>query len=151
MSQSLVQLYVHVVFSTKHRQPFLTDSVFRNRLHAYLCGICKNLDSPALIAGGVADHVHILCRLAKTGDVSSLIRDLKRDSTKFIKLENPGLHDFHWRNGYGAFSVSPGHVEALKEYIASQEAHHKTASFQDEFRRLCRKYGLDLDERYVWD
>ena len=151
MPQSLVQIYVHLVFSTKHRQPFLTDSIFRNRVHAYQSGILKNLDSPPIITGGVADHVHILCRLSKTGDVSSLIRDVKRDSTTFVKLENPALHDFHWQNGYGAFSVSPGHVDKLIEYIRNQEEHHKTESFQDEFRRLCKIYGLPLDERYVWD
>ena len=133
MPQSLVQIYVHIVFSTKHHQPFLTDSIFRNRVHAYQSGILKNLDSPSLITDGVADHVHILCRLSKTGDVSSLIRDVKRDRTNFIKLENPALHDFHWQNGYGAFSVSPGHVAKLIEYIRNQEEHHKTESFQDEF------------------
>ena len=151
MSQSLVQIYVHIVFSTKNRQPFLPDSIFRNRVHAYLAEICKKLESPAIIVGGVADHVHCLCRLSKTSDVSSLIRDLKRDSTNWIKLENPRLHDFHWQNGYGAFSVSPGHVEPLKEYIANQEEHHKTESFQNEFRRVCGKYGVEIDEKYVWD
>ena len=108
MPQSLVQIYVHIVFSTKHRQPFLTDKGFRERTHAYLAGICRNLDSPSLRIGGVADHVHVLCRLSKTGDVSSLIRDLKRDSTKWIKEENATLQDFHWQVGYGAFSVSAG-------------------------------------------
>ena len=151
MPQSLVQIYVHLVFSTKHRQPFLTDAAFRPRVHAYLAGICKNLGSPSLRTGGVADHVHILCRLSKTSDVSSLVRDLKRDTTVWIKRENTGLHDFHWQQGYGAFSVSPGHVEVLKQYIANQEKHHETESFQDEFRRVCRKYGAEIDERYVWD
>ncbi len=151
MSQSLVQIYVHLVFSTKHRQPFLTDAVFRSRVHAYLAGICKNLESPSLQTGGVIDHVHILCRLSKAHDVSSLIRDMKRDSTVWIKEENAQLPQFHWQQGYGAFSVSPGHVELLKQYIANQEEHHKTESFQDEFRRLCRKYGVQIDERYVWD
>jgi putative transposase len=151
MSQSLVQIYLHIVFSKKHRHPFLTDSIFRNRAHAYLAGMCKKLASPAIIIGGVADHVHIRCRLSKTGDVSSLIRDLKRDSTTWIKLENPSLHEFHWQNGYGAFSLSPGHVEPVKGYVAKQDEHHKAESFQDEFRRLCQKYAVELDERYVWD
>ena len=151
MSQSLVQIYVHLVFSTKNRQPFLTDRAFRGRVHAYLCGICKNLGSPSLQTGGVEDHVHILCRLGKTSDVASLIRDLKKDSTNWIKAENPSLAEFHWQAGYGAFSVSPGHVDALIKYIANQEEHHKTESFQDEFRRICKKYGVPIDERYVWD
>ena len=142
---------MHLVFSTKNRQPFLTDAIFGNRLHAYLCGICNNLGSPSLQTGGVADHIHILCRLGKTNDVASLIRDLKRDSSTWIKLEKPTLGDFHWQNGYGAFSVSPGHVELLKEYIHNQEERHKNESFQDEFRRVCKIYGVPIDERYVWD
>jgi REP element-mobilizing transposase RayT len=151
MPQSLVQIYFHLVFSTKNRQPFLADRAFRSRTHAYLVGICKNLDSPSLLTGGVEDHVHIFCRLSKTGDVASLVRELKRDSSKWIKEENQQLEAFHWQQGYGAFSVSPVHVDPLKQYIASQEEHHRKKSFQDEFRRLCKKYGVPIDERHVWD
>ena len=151
MSQSLVQLYVHLVFSTKHRQPFLHDADFRERAHAYLAGTCNNLDSPALKVGGVADHVHLLCRLGKTQDVSTLIRELKRESSKWVKEQQPQLADFYWQAGYGAFSISPTHVAALINYIANQTEHHRHESFQDEFRRLCRKYGVEIDERYVWD
>jgi len=151
MPQSLVQIYVHFVFSTKNRQPFLTDIDFRLRVHAYLAATMANLDSPALIVGGVADHVHVLSRLSKTHSVADLVRDLKRGSSNWIKQENATLGDFHWQAGYGAFSISPGHVETLTKYIAEQEMHHRNESFQEEFRRLCKKYGVALDERYVWD
>jgi REP element-mobilizing transposase RayT len=149
--QSLVEIYVHIVFSTKGRQAFLSDHAFRERTHAYLKGICENQGSPSLKIGGVENHVHILCRLGKTIDVSTLIRELKRDSSKWIKSENRRLGDFHWQSGYGAFSVSPSHIEAIMRYIANQEEHHRQESFQDEFRRLCQKYGVAIDERYVWD
>ncbi|NOY40862.1 MAG: IS200/IS605 family transposase [Planctomycetes bacterium] len=151
MPQSLVQIYVHIVFSTKHRTPFLKDEAFRGRTHRYLAGICRNLKTPALIVGGVEDHVHILCRLGKTIDIADLIRDLKRDSSKWVKAEQPRLAEFHWQQGYGAFSISPSHVEDLKLYIANQEEHHRQETFQEEFRRLCKKYGMEIDERYVWD
>lgn len=151
MPQSLVEIYVHIVFSTKGRRALLNDRAFRDRTHSYLKGICENQGSPSLRVGGAEDHVHILCRLAKTLDVSTLIRELKRDSSKWVKLENPRLPDFHWQQGYGAFSVSPSHIAALTEYIANQEEHHRQESFQDEFRRLCEKYGVAIDERYVWD
>nr|AFI78504.1 transposase IS200-family protein [uncultured bacterium ws156A7] len=151
MPQSLVQLYTHLVFSTKYRKPFLKDDGLRENLHAYLAGACKNLESSSLIVGGVEDHVHILCRLSKTISVSVLIRELKRESSKWVKSESPGLTMFQWQNGYGAFSISPSHVEDLKRYIANQVEHHKTETFQDEFRRLCRKYGIEIDERHVWD
>lgn len=151
MPQSLVQIYVHIVFSTKDRMPFLKDTVFRGRVHAYLAGICNKQDCPAIIVGGVADHVHLLCRLGKQIDISSLIREIKRDSSSWVKEEEPTLSVFFWQSGYGAFSVSPSHVDALKNYIRDQEEHHKTESFQEEFRRLCAKYGVPVDERYVWD
>lgn len=151
MSQSLTQLYVHLVFSTKHRRPFLNEASFRERAHGYLVGICDGQGSPSLAVGGTEDHVHLLIRLAKTLDVASLVRELKRDSTKWIKTENPQLAEFHWQEGYGAFSVSPSHCDVLRSYIADQMEHHRRESFQEEFRRICEKYGVDIDERYVWD
>jgi REP element-mobilizing transposase RayT len=151
MPQSLVQIYVHFVYSTKHRRPFLRDDQFRDRTHRYLAGICTNLKCPSLIVGGTEDHVHVLCRLGKKICVADLIRDVKRDSSKWIKTEQPALAEFLWQQGYGAFSISPSHVDALKQYIEAQQEHHRRETFQDELRRLCRKYGLDIDERYVWD
>lgn len=129
MPQSLSQIYLHVVFSTKARKPFLCDGEFRRRTHTYLAGICKNLDCPSLLVGGVEDHVHLLCRFGKTIEVATLLRELKRDSSKWIKAEQPRLSEFHWQAGYGAFSISPSHVDALKEYISNQEEHHRRENF----------------------
>jgi len=151
MSQSLAQVYLHIVFSTKLRKPFLQDDELRDRTHAYLVGACQNLESPSLIVGGVEDHIHILCRQSKNIALKTLIAELKRESSKWIKTQGPGLSNFYWQRGYGAFSISPSHVPALIQYIADQQEHHKSETFQEEFRRLCKKYGLDIDERYVWD
>ena len=151
MSQSLVQIYVHIIFSTKNRIPFLTDIAFRERVHAYLAGICNKQDCPAIIVGGVADHVHLLCRLGKQTDISTLIREIKRDSSSWVKEQPLSLSAFYWQSGYGAFSISPSHVDGLADYIRDQEQHHKQETFQDEFRRICAKYGVPLDERYAWD
>jgi REP element-mobilizing transposase RayT len=151
MSQSLVQIYLHIIFSTKNREPFLTDKPFRDRTHAYLVGIWKNLDCRSLIVGGVENHVHILCRYSKTIELKDFLRDLKRDSSVWIKEQNSQLSNFYWQAGYGAFSVSPSHVDPLTNYIASQEEHDRHESYQDAYRRICRKYGVPIDERYVWD
>ena len=151
MSQSLAQIYVHIVFSTKGRAPFLQNRQLRDRTHAYLAGTCRNLNCPSIIVGGVEDHVHILCRLANTASVSVLVRELKRESSKWMKEQSVELRSFHWQSGYGAFSISPSHVEQLRTYIANQEEHHRKESFQDEFRRLLAKYGIEYDERFVWD
>jgi putative transposase len=151
MPQSLAQVYLHIVFSTRERRPFLQDASVRDEAHNYLGGTCNNLDCPVLRVGGVSDHVHILCRLGRCISVADLVRELKRECSKWVKTKAPDLGDFHWQNGYGAFSVSPGHVEAVRRYIETQEAHHREVTFQDEFRRLLTRYGLEWDERYVWD
>ena len=151
MPQSLTQIYLHLVFSTKDRQPFLQNTDIRNEMQHYLGGTCKGLGCPILRVGGVADHVHLLCRLGRSVSIADLIRELKRESSKWIKTKSPSLADFHWQNGYGAFSISPGHVEQLIAYIVNQEEHHKRESFQNEYLRLLAKYGLEWDERYVWD
>ena len=150
MGQSLVQIYVHIVYSTKDRKPFLHDSDHRRCLHAYLAGIFSGQSSPALTISGVEDHVHVLCRLGKTIDVSDLVRESKKDSSTWVKQELQ-IPDFYWQTGYGAFSVSPAHVPLVSEYIQNQEEHHRSFSFQDEFRKLCAKYDVEIDERYVWD
>ena len=129
MGQSLVEIYVHIVFSTKHRQPFLRDAEFRANTHAYLAGILRNSHCPVLVVGGVEDHVHLLCRLGKQTTISDLLRELKRDSSKWVKGQQPQLGDFYWQDGYGAFSISPGHVPELSAYIAHQEEHHRQETF----------------------
>jgi REP element-mobilizing transposase RayT len=117
MPQSLLQLYTHLVFSTKLRHPFVPVRSHREHVFKYLAGTCKNLRSPAIRIGGHVDHVHVLCRLGKEATVSTLVRELKRESSKWIKTLDPSLRSFTWQAGYGAFSVSRGHVDALVTYM----------------------------------
>jgi len=129
----------------------LDDPTVRDEMHKILGSECNKHDCPVLRVGGVADHVHILCRLGRTISIADLIKETKRGSTQWVKQKWDRLGDFHWQSGYGAFSISPTHVEAVREYIAKQREHHCQESFQDEFRRLLAKYGLEWDEQYVWD
>ena len=151
MSQSLAQVYLHIVFSTKHRQPLLVDPALRERVHAYLAGVCRNLESPPIRVGGVEDHVHILCCLSKVLSPSELVRELKRESSKWVKEQSADLANFYWQTGYGVFSFSHGHVPGLTAYIANQEEHHKGEKFQDEFLRLLALNGSDYDPEHLWD
>ena len=151
MSQSLVKNYLHVVYSTKDRSPLLKDQDLRSRLHAYLAGACRNLDSPSIIVGGVEDHLHILCMLSKNLAVKDFIKETKRESSKWVKTQPENISTFYWQVGYGAFSISPSHVDPVAEYISDQEEHHKKETFQDEYLRLLDRYGIEYDERYVWD
>jgi REP element-mobilizing transposase RayT len=151
VSQSLSEIYLHIIDSIKLRQPFIRDRTIRERLHAYLTGTCNNLDCPSFRIGGVEDHVHIGCRLSKKMRIMDLLQELKRDSSKWMKEQSPDLAEFYWQSGYAVFSVSPNRVPALTAYIETQEEHHRQESFQDEVRRFCREYGAPLDERYAWD
>jgi hypothetical protein len=105
----------------------------------------------SLVDGTIMCTSPAACRLGRCIEVNILLRELKRESSKWIKIEAPKLDDFSWQGGYGVFSVSPSHLELLIEYIRNQEEHHRKETYQDEFRRLCRLYGVELDERYVWD
>jgi REP element-mobilizing transposase RayT len=151
MPQSLAETYFHIVFSTKDRVPFLRDRALRSELHTYLGGACRNLKSPSLIVGGVEDHVHILCRFGRTITTADLLKGLKKESSKWIKGKDRSLGDFHWQAGYGVFSTEERRIPELRRYIATQEEHHRTESFKDEFRRLLKEHNAEYDERYVWD
>jgi REP element-mobilizing transposase RayT len=150
MSQSLVKNYVHIVFSTKYREPTIIPAVASD-LYEYIGGICSNLKCNPVIVGGYVDHMHILCLLSKNIALANLVRDIKGDSSLWIKTKFLGLDNFYWQNGYGAFSVGPGHVEKVKKYIHNQYEHHQKQTFQDEFRKYLHRYKIDYDERYVWD
>lgn len=149
MAQTLTRLLLHIVFSTKNREPLITSSV-SIELYKYLSGIARNHDSPALAVGGVADHVHLLVSLSKNIACAELLMHLKRDSSKWIKTKGQEFAAFAWQEGYGAFTIGESQVDVLTRYINNQEDHHKARSFQDEFRDLLAKYRVEHDERLVW-
>ncbi len=150
MPQSLSYLLTHIVFSTKDRTPVL-DATVRPALHAYLATVARNVDCECFRVGGVADHVHLAVRLSRTITMAQLIEELKTSSSKWLKTQSPALAAFAWQRGYGAFSVGPSDLNALLHYIDTQEDQHKTRTFQDEYRAFLKKYGIEYDERYVWD
>ena len=150
MAQSLVKNYLHVVFSTKYRQP-LNSSEIANELYSYLGGICNNLDCSPIKIGGHIDHIHILCLLSKKITLIKLLEEIKSHSSKWVKTKGESLRSFYWQDGYGAFSVNPTEVNTVIKYIENQAEHHKKRTFQDEYRAFLKKYKVEYDERYVWD
>jgi len=148
--QSLSLIIVHVTFSTKDRVPCLGASV-RPALHAYLATVARNAGCECYRTGGVADHVHLAIRLPRTLTVAALIEELKTSSSKWLKTQYHELSGFAWQRGYGAFSVGPSNLATVVRYIDNQEEHHRTRTFQEEFRALLTRYGVEFDERYVWD
>jgi len=150
MPQSHTQLYAHLIFSTKNRSPYL-DKAIRSRVHAYLATLLRNMDSPYVIVGGVEDHVHLLFDLGKFRPPVEFVEKVKKDSSTFVKTLGEPYENFYWQRGYGLFSVSPTHRPDVESYIQNQEEHHRHQSFQEEYIGFLKRYGIDFDERYVWD
>jgi REP element-mobilizing transposase RayT len=150
MPQSLSKVILHIVFTTKNREPWL-DLDVRPRMYAYLATICRDLGAELLRVGGVADHVHIVTTLPRTVSQAQMIERIKKTSSKWIKAHDPRYRGFFWQRGYGAFSVSSSQLAAVLKYVDAQKQHHRTRTFQEEYRDLLRRHGVDFDERYVWD
>jgi REP element-mobilizing transposase RayT len=150
MPQSLSHVVIHVIFSSKDRFPCLGASV-RPGLHAYLATVARNAGCDCHRVGGAADHVPLAIRLSRTITIAQLVETLKTSSSKWVKTQTKELGGFSWHRGYGCFSVGPSDLEALCAYIDRQEEHHRTRSFQEEFRAFLAKYDVVYDEAYVWD
>jgi REP element-mobilizing transposase RayT len=150
MAQSLSSILIHLIFSTKNREPFITEAV-EPELHPYMAKIFRELKSPSLAINGTSDHVHILFSLGRTIAIADLIQEVKTQSSKWIKTNGAEFSSFHWQRGYGAFSVGQSQVNEVKLYIARQKIHHERVTFQEEYRKFLKSYGVEYDERYVWD
>ncbi len=148
MPQSLSLVILHIVFSTKDRAPVLIEPL-RSKLHAYLATVARDTESDCYRVGGTADHVHLAIRMSRTTTVAQLVKDLKTSSSQWLKAQS--LTDFAWQRGYGAFSVSPSGLEALRRYIDTQEEHHRKQTFEEEFKLLLKKCGIEYDEHYLLD
>jgi REP element-mobilizing transposase RayT len=148
--QSLASVLIHLVFSTKHRQPLITPAV-EGELYPYMASVFRACDSPSLTGNGTADHVHWLFSLSRTHTIAAVVEEVKKRSSKWLKTKGTDLAQFQWQAGYGAFSIGASMVPAVTAYIARQKEHHRTTTFQDEVRSLLTRYGIAFDERYVWD
>ena len=151
MAQSLARLWIHLIFSTKDRFPFLSGKSIRADMHAYLATVLRKHECETLLVGGMEDHVHALFALSRNYSIATVVKEIKRTSSSWIKGISPRQAKFHWQGGYGAFSVSQSHLNQVINYIERQEQHHRRVSFQDEYRAFRKKYGIEYDERYVWD
>ncbi|MBS1770631.1 MAG: IS200/IS605 family transposase [Acidobacteria bacterium] len=147
MSQSLVKILIHIVFSTKDRKPLIKPDV-ETELYRYIHGVIDNKGGKLLVGNGTADHSHLPISVGKN-EISALIGTIKRTTSGWMKKRS--IHDFYWQRGYGAFSVSQSQVATVSRYIAEQKKHHAAHDFKDEFRILCVRHGISLDERYCWE
>ena len=151
MPQSHAQVWLHIVFSTKDRRPFFKDPEFRDEMFRMLSFHVKETNCVSASVGGHLDHVHLLVGLTRTITMAKLVEQVKTETSKWAKKAEIGSRIFSWQSGYGVFSVSHSLMNSVDRYIREQENHHAKMSFQDEYRRLCEKHNIEIDERYVWD
>jgi putative transposase len=150
MSDTFTNLLVHVVFSTKHRASLLQEPL-RERLYEYIGGILRSEGGTLLEIGGMPDHVHLLVRIKADHSVSTMAKEIKANSSKWVHRTFPEHKAFAWQTGYGAFSVSESQVAAVRRYIRSQAEHHARLSFKDELIALLRRHRIEFEERYLLD
>jgi REP element-mobilizing transposase RayT len=150
MPQSLSQVLLHVVFSTKNREKTIPLHL-RESLHAYIAGICRAQGLQAYRVGGTSDHVHIACSLSRTLTMAKLVEETKKSSSIWMKQQDGGEPHFSWQAGYGIFSLGQSQLPRLLQYIDDQEEHHRTISFQEELLDFLKKYEVEYDDKYLWD
>jgi len=150
MSQSFAAVQVHLIFSTKNRTPLLTKEI-NGELHPYVAATLAANNCIVSEVGGVEDHLHLCFGIPRILSIAQMVEAVKTSSSKWIKSRGRPFEDFRWQAGYGAFSVSESHVEAVMKYIRNQPEHHKTVTFQDEYRQFLERHRITFDERYMWD
>ncbi len=151
MPQSLASVWLHVVFSTKERRAYLQCDDFRNEMFRMIGHHVNEAGCVAVRTGGWHDHIHFVCGLSRTVTIAKLVEHVKVETSKWAKEATLGVSTFSWQAGYGAFSISQSNLEKVINYVNNQPEHHRRNTFQDEFRELCRRHELEIDERYVWD
>jgi putative transposase len=150
VSQSLSNILLHIIFSTKNREPWIQPEI-ENELYAYLALVFRECNCPAILINGAADHVHALCVLSRTITVADLLETVKKRSSKWIKTQGAFYQNFAWQAGYGAFSLGESNKASAVKYIQNQKEHHRVKTFQEEFREFLKAYQISYDEKYVWD
>lgn len=149
MANTYTALTCHVVFSTKGREPWLTETV-RERLWPYVGGIARENGMKALEIGGVCDHAHLLISIPASLAVSKAVQLIKGGSSHWLQSNVPNMAAFAWQDGYGAFSVSASQCEMVREYIRHQSEHHRATTFQEEYRAFLQRHQIDYEEQYLW-
>ena len=149
-AHTYIRNYVHIIFSTKERERYLTSPEIRGRLWAYINGIAKHNGYPAIVTNGYEEHCHTLMEIPATVMIYKAVQKIKGVSSKWISETYPELKAFAWQEGYAAYSVSASQVKRVVEYIERQEEHHRRKSFQEEYVEFLKANNIEYDERYVF-
>jgi putative transposase len=147
MANTFTQVYIHLVFAVKNREKLIADT-WKKELYDYISGIIHRQGQRLLIINGIADHVHLLISLRPNISISELVRDIKANSSRFIREKN-FVSNFQWQNGYGVFSIAHSGISKVSEYIRNQENHHRNLPFREEFQILLKENDLTYLPEYL--
>lgn len=150
MAQTLISMYVHIVLHTKHTKKFIRPEI-ESKLFTKLENLVSEVGSKTIIMNGTANHVHLLISMSKNNQISTLIEDLKSQSSKWMKQQGDDFKNFHWQGGYGAFSICNNRLEIVIRSIENQKEHHKKVSTEEEYVQLLKENGIDFEEEYLWN
>jgi REP element-mobilizing transposase RayT len=144
------KLSYHVVFSTKYRRPTITGPI-QERLYEYIGGIVRKQNGNLIEVGGIEDHIHLLLNLSPANSVSSAIRDIKANSSKWLNESGETNSRFEWQKGYSAFTVSHSQIEVVQQYIQNQREHHRSVSFEDEYVKILERHGISFERVHLFE
>jgi len=150
MANTYSQIYLHIVFTVKHRNNLIQNS-WKDELYKYICGIVNSNKQKVYAIGGVSDHIHILLSIKPNIAISDLVREIKTCSSKWINEKQFLKEKFLWQEGFGAFSSSQSKLNTIIAYINNQEEHHNRKKFKDEYVGLLKKFNIEYDERYLFE
>jgi REP element-mobilizing transposase RayT len=150
MGDTYLQMHVHLVFATKHREASIKKE-WRDDLEKYITGIVQNHKHKMLAIKSVSDHIHIFIGYNVNYLIPKLVEEIKTSSNKWIKENNLSKFKFDWQQGYGGFSHSHSQVETVANYIMNQETHHKKRSFKEEYLKMLKDNGIDYKEEYLFE
>jgi REP element-mobilizing transposase RayT len=150
MAGTYSQVYIHIVFAVKDRENLISKN-WKDDLYKYIAGIIKGKNQKPIIINGMSDHIHAFVGLHPSMAISDLVRDIKNNSSKFINEQKWVRGKFSWQEGYGVFSYSHSHINAVYQYIKNQEEHHKKRTFREEYLELLKKFEIKYDGKYLFD
>ena len=149
MPNTYTQIYIHCVFAVKAKQSLIRNE-WREELHKYITGIVQNRGNKLIAINSMPDHIHIFIGMRPHQSISSLVQNVKSESSKWIKDKKFCSTPFAWQEGYGAFSYSKSHFPDVIRYIQNQEAHHQKETFLDEYRKMLKAFEIEFDEQYIF-
>ena len=150
MSNTYHQVYIQAVFAVKYREAIITNAC-KSKILSVIGTLINETGCKTIIVNGMEDHVHCLLSLKPTVSISELMKIVKGRSSKYINDHHLTKSRFEWQEGYGVFSYSRSHIDAVYKYIANQEEHHKKQNFKDEYLTFLNKFNVKFDERHVFE